>query len=208
LAFFAIGAFNVLSGLLFVLVPSPTPPPPAAEHSDASAPGSTERGRQMLMMFVVFYSFFFWYETTEPALAGWVSTYVTLMDGVEPTAAAALPSVYWRTSENVSRHHYDCLPAIFPQIRVYWINADLTELRCCSILHWGAVSVGSSRDVQRPLLRPAPGQHVRCTRRVGLSVRRQPSSSPKRQHVVNLDWVCNLRVVSGAHVASDGVATF
>jgi fucose permease len=98
LAFLAIGIFNVLSGLLFLLVPSPTPPPPAAKHSDASAPGSTERGRQMLIMFAVFYSFFFWYETTEPALAGWISSYVTLVDGVQPTAAAALPSVYWRTS--------------------------------------------------------------------------------------------------------------
>jgi hypothetical protein len=33
----------------------------------------------MLAMFAVFYSFFFWYETTEPALAGWISSYVTLV---------------------------------------------------------------------------------------------------------------------------------
>ena len=35
------------------------------------------------------------YETTEPALAGWVSAWVTLTDGTAPATAAALPSVYW-----------------------------------------------------------------------------------------------------------------
>ena len=36
----------------------------------------------MLAMFAVFYSFFFWYETTEPALAGWISSYVTLVSAI------------------------------------------------------------------------------------------------------------------------------
>lgn len=96
LAFFAIGGFNIFSGFLFLLVPSPQPPTRlSSEHSDASTHGLKEHDRQMLVMFAVFYSFFFWYETTEPALAGWISTYVTLVDGVKPAAAAALPSIYW-----------------------------------------------------------------------------------------------------------------